>query len=275
MIKRLLIAYAHPDDESFGLGSTIAKYHADGVEITLICATNGDVGTVAPERLAGYESIAALRLAELNCAAEVLGFKEVITIGYRDSGMMDSADNADPRSLWQAPLAEVTDRIVEVMRRAKPQVVITFDPYGAYGHPDHIKIHRATLAAFEQVRADGSDVPQKLYYMALPRTLLRFGVNLIRLTGRDPRRMGTNKDMDFAAVAEAALPFHACINVADYYEIGRRAAACHASQSSPDSTIPGARFVMRRFAATASFTRAFPIAVDGEPLERDLFAGTT
>ncbi len=171
MTKRMLIAYAHPDDESFGIGSLIAKYSAEGVENTLICATDGDVGTVEPEKMKGYATIRDLRLAELNCAAEVLGFKEVITFGYRDSGMMNSADNADPRSLWQAPLEEVTTRIADVMRRVHPQVVITFDPFGAYGHPDHIKIHQATLAAFALLKTE-PDPPQKLYYAAFPRALI-------------------------------------------------------------------------------------------------------
>src|SRR5271166_245404 len=104
MTNRLLICYAHPDDESFGLGAFIAKCAAEGVEVFLICTTNGDVGTVSPEKMVGYASIAELRLAELRCASEILGFKEVVTLGYRDSGMMNSADNADPRSSWQAPL---------------------------------------------------------------------------------------------------------------------------------------------------------------------------
>src|SRR5512143_3683720 len=93
MVKRLLISFAHPDDESFGLGPLLARCAAEGVETTLICATNGDAGSVEPEHLNGYHSIASLRLAELECASAVLGFKEVVTFGYRDSGMMGSADN--------------------------------------------------------------------------------------------------------------------------------------------------------------------------------------
>src|SRR5262245_49098940 len=201
MPKRLLICYAHPDDESFGLGSLIAKYVAEGVEVSLICATNGDAGTVSPERLDGYKSIAELRLAELDCAAQVLRFKEVIKFGYRDSGMMGSADNQNPDSLWAAPLEQVTSRIVEVMRRTCPQVVITFDPYGGYGHPDHIKMHQATVAAFHAVRSD-SEHPQKLYYGAFPRFILRLGVAIMKLMGKDPRHMGANKDLDFVAVLD-------------------------------------------------------------------------
>ena len=146
--RRLLISYAHPDDESFGLGGLIARYVAEGVEVSLICATNGERGTVKEEFLEGYNSIAALRLAELECASEKLGFKHVVKLGYKDSGMMGSETSNDADCLWQAQEDEVTRRVVEVIRDLKPQVVITFNRYGGYGHPDHIAIQRATTNAF-------------------------------------------------------------------------------------------------------------------------------
>src|SRR5579864_518742 len=243
MTKRLLICYAHPDDESFGLGSVIGKYVAEGVEVTLICATDGDVGTVAPEKMAGYASVADLRQAELECAAQVLGLKEVVKFHYRDSGMMGSADNADPRSLWQAPLDQVAGRIVDVIRRIRPQVVVTFDPFGGYGHPDHIKCNRATLAAFEQLKAD-PDCPAKLYYHSFPRFWIQMGVTMMRLSGRDPRRAGANHDLDFQAVLDETQPVHTRLYVGNYYAIGQRAAECHASQMGPgprQTTEPTAR----------------------------------
>src|SRR5436190_194377 len=147
MTKRVLVSLAHPDDESFGSGPLVAKLVAEGAEVTLICATNGDVGSADEKFMKGYNSVGEMRLAELDCAAKVLGFKEVVLFGYRDSGMMGSADNNNPQALWQAPLDEVTDKIVEVIRRIKPHVILTFDPYGGYGHPDHIKINQATIAA--------------------------------------------------------------------------------------------------------------------------------
>jgi LmbE family N-acetylglucosaminyl deacetylase len=274
MPKRLLICYAHPDDESFGSGSLIARYVAEGVEVSLICATNGDAGTVAPERLQGYNSVAELRLAELDCADKVLGFKEVIKFGYRDSGMMGSADNQHPDSLWAAPLEEVTARVVEVMRRMCPQVVITFDPYGGYGHPDHIKMHQATLAAFHEVQAD-AEHPQKLYYVAFPRFILRIGVAIMKLLRKDPRRMGANQDLDMIAVLDATLPTHTRVYVGPYFEIGQRAAECHASQGNPRQSFPLARLLFRRLTAYTSLTRAEPPPKSGEPIERDLFARVT
>jgi LmbE family N-acetylglucosaminyl deacetylase len=219
----------------------------------------------------GHSSIADMRLAELDCAAKILGFKEVTMFGYRDSGMMGSAENNDPKSLWQAPLEEVTNRILEVMRRVRPQVVLTFDPYGGYGHPDHIKIHRATHAAFQAMLAE-PEHPQKLYYTALPRFSFRLSLLGMRLMGKDPRKTGTNADLDMVAVYEHILPVHAKIDVRRYSEIGMQAAACHASQ------MPGRdnwvmRLVWRLIFSGAILTRAYPEPKPGEPIERDLFQG--
>ena len=274
MTKRLLLCLAHPDDESFGSGPFIAKTVADGVEVSLICATNGDVGTVAPEKLGSYKSVGELRSAELDCASEILGFKEVIRFGYRDSGMMNSADNKHPAALWQADDNVLCDQIIDVIERLRPQVLVTFNKFGGYGHPDHIKIQRATVAAFNKLKGT-PNAPQKLYYTAFPTLILRMGVILMRLTGKDPRRMGTNKDLDFMAVLEAVEPIHAQVDVNAYFDIGQQAADCHASQSSPRGTFPLARYWMRRAAGVAGFTRVEPPPLTGQPMERDLFAGIT
>lgn len=274
-MKRLLIAYAHPDDESFGLGSVIARYVAEGVQVTLICATNGDVGTVPEEHLNNHDSVASLRLAELDCAASVLGIHEVVKFGYRDSGMMGTPDNEHPDALWKAPLDEVAARTAEVIRRVKPQVVITFDPYGGYGHPDHIKMHRATHAAWELVAGD-AEPPRKLYYSTFPKTWIRIGVLMLRLLGRDPRKLGRNNDLDMQAMLDATLPVHARVNVSAYYEVGMRAANCHASQANPRE-VGGqngiAKALVKWFSRNALFTRAVPVPRPGEASERDLFAG--
>ena len=173
---RLLISYAHPDDESFGLGAAIPKWIDDGLEIYLICATNGEVGVV-PEELRGkHPTTAALRLSELDCARQYLKFKEVFMLGYRDSGMPGSETSRHPESLcyqWQNHPARVTAKVKDILQRAKPHVVVTFNRYGGYGHPDHIAIQRATSQAFEELRApesgdsaEGAYQPQKLYYAA-------------------------------------------------------------------------------------------------------------
>ena len=126
--KRLLAVVAHPDDETFGMGGTLAYYADQGVDVHLICATRGEVGEVEPERLTGYDSIADLREHELRCAAAILGIKQIHFLGYRDSGMPGSPDNEHPQALVQAPLEKVAGEIIHIMRQVRPQVVLTFDP---------------------------------------------------------------------------------------------------------------------------------------------------
>ncbi len=282
--KRLLVCYAHPDDETFGLGGTILHYTRQGVAVSLICATNGEAGTVPPERLQGYSSIGELRREELACAAERLGIHEVILFGYRDSGMMGAPDNQHPDCLWQAPQSDVARRIVEVIRRVRPQVVITFDPYGGYGHPDHIAMHRATVQAFHEAgnpeqypeQLDGGLAiyqPQKLYFDVFPRFFIRFGVLLARLAGQDPRHMGRNRDLDFQAVLDATLPVHARLDLRRYYDELEQADGCHASQVSPRQMMRLPMFLARQTLGWESFFRAWPEVQAGARLERDLFEG--
>lgn len=270
--KRLLVVMAHPDDESFGIGPLIAKYVGEGVEVSLICTTNGDVGTVEEKYMQGYKTIAEMRLAELDCAAKVLGFKEVILFGYRDSGMMGSADNEHTDCLWYADLDAVTKRVVEVMQRIKPQVVITFDPYGGYGHPDHIKTHKATVAAFQSLQGT-PNAPQKLYYNSIPRFFVRLGLFMTRLMRRDPRKQGRNNDLDLQAVYDNLQPIHTKVDVRGYIDKGLDAAVCHASQGGEGQGRPLFRFLFRLLVRDSSLTRAYPSPVSGSPIERDMFAG--
>lgn len=283
---RLLISFAHPDDETFGLGGAIAHYAARGVQVDLICATNGEAGDVASEYMRGHDSVAAVRLAELACAAEKLGIHEVITFGYRDSGMMGTPGNDHPEALWQADPDALTGQVVEVIRRLRPQVVITFDPYGGYGHPDHIAMHRATLAAFhaagdparypEQIAAGLAPYrPQKLYYNTIPLLMIRLAVFAARLRGQDPRRMGRNNDLDMQAVLDAALPVTARLDVMDQYDLWMEASGCHASQDGLNSGMPLPRAVARRIFGRQAFYRAWPEANGQTAPEDDLFAGVS
>lgn len=280
--ERLLIAYAHPDDESFGMGGAIAYYVQRGVEVYLICSTNGDVGTVDDSLLEKYESVGALRLEELYCAAETLGIKEVITFGYRDSGMMDTPENQHPDALWNADEAVVVGRIVHEIRRIRPQVVVTFDPYGGYGHPDHIFMHRATTRAFHEA-GDPAKYPDqglepyqpaKLYYSAFPRLPLQFMVWSTRLHGQDPRHMGKNGDLDMQAALDNTLPTHARIDVGRYQAAWDAAAGCHASQQNLRQVNRMYDRMRRYIFRHQDFTRAWPEPKRGERRERDLFQVT-
>ena len=146
--RSLLALFAHPDDEAFATGGTLARYAAEGAGVTLVCATRGEVGEIADPALATPETLGDVREAELRCAAAALGLGEVLFLDYRDSGMAGTAENEDPRAFANAPAEEVVARLVGIIRRLRPQLLVTFDPSGGYGHPDHVAIHRHTVAAF-------------------------------------------------------------------------------------------------------------------------------
>lgn len=276
--KRLLISLAHPDDESFGLGGLISKYVAQGFEVDYICGTKGDRGTIADEHLQKYGSVEAVRDAELNCASKVLGFRQVYKLGYSDSGMRGSPFNDDPLCLIQADEQAVTGQIVGIMRETQPQVVITFDPFGGYGHPDHIYMHHATTRAFHAAsdpaqypEFPGVYQPQKLYYMVLSRRQLRFFILLMRLRGVDPRKAGVNQDLDYVEILDNTLLPTTKIDVHAYSDLWQAASLCHASQVNPRTGIP--RFLRRIVTRRQSLYRAFPAVSNGAKLERDIFEG--
>jgi LmbE family N-acetylglucosaminyl deacetylase len=252
--KKMLVVMAHPDDESFGMGGTLAHYARRGVEIWLLCATRGEAGSVSAEFLKEGRSIAELREDELRCAAETLGLAKVEFLDFRDSGMAGSADNQHPESLFAAPLDRVAEKVVRAMREFHPDVVVTFDPVGGYHHPDHIKVHQATLRAFDaagdaaQFPGAGAPFrPGQLYYSIFPRRSLRWIVRgldflyrsrlargaarLFRRRLPDPRSFGRNHDIDLVALAgDADYPQHVAVDYSDVAELKERADACHASQ---------------------------------------------
>ena len=275
----LLAVLAHPDDESFGMGGTLALYASRGVDVHLVCATRGEVGEVAPELLKGFESIAKLRESELRCAAGVLGLTGVHFLGYRDSGMPGSLDNTHPQALAAQPLDEVAAKVVRYIRELKPQVVLTFDPIGGYHHPDHIAIQRATVRAFEQAgnlgfAEDSLPVftPERLYFHKMPNGLLKFAVKFLPLIGKDPHKFGSNGDIDLVPIAEVDFPTHARINIHSVLKKKEEAGACHASQGGGRMGGGLISLLMRLFNGTESFMRASPPVAEGEKVARDLFA---
>ena len=128
--RTLLAIYAHPDDEASSGGGTLARYAADGVNVALVCATRGEVGEIADDSLATPETLSQVREQELRNAADALGVGEVVFLSYRDSGMAGTDDNDNPAALVNAPEDEVVSQLVGVIRRLKPQVIMTFDPTG-------------------------------------------------------------------------------------------------------------------------------------------------
>ncbi len=279
MTLTLLAVFAHPDDESFGPGGTLARYARSGVDVWLVCGTDGDAGAVDAELLADVASTAQLRAAELCCAAQTLGLRGVDWLGYRDSGMAGSVDNQHPASLYQAPMAEVVGKIVASMRTHRPQVVICDNQFGGYGHPDHIKLHQATVAAFalandatQYPEAGPPWQPQRLYFTAFAPGLLKLLVRVMPLLRKDPHKFGNNHDIDLVQIVSWETPIHARVDVRRYLDIKDQASACHKSQGGDQDRfkwIP--QFIQRRYWGSETFTRGVPAPQPGAPVEHDLF----
>jgi LmbE family N-acetylglucosaminyl deacetylase len=279
--RTLVFVGAHPDDESFGVGGTLAQYVAAGVKVYYICGTRGEVGEVPPEMMKGFASVGELRSHELKCAADILGLADVIYLGYRDSGMAGTEDNKHPQALAAAPLEEVAGRIVAIFRRLKPQVVVTFDPIGGYHHPDHVAIHNATVMAFkaaddpQQYPETGPAFrPQKLYFFVFPHRLFNFIIRVRSFFGQDIHHFGKNKDIDLSPFLKENFPVHAVIRLKKSSVLARdRAAACHASQLSGGPLRPGLLGLLRKlFGQHDSFMRAEP-PVKSLLREHDIFRG--
>jgi LmbE family N-acetylglucosaminyl deacetylase len=278
----MLVVLAHPDDETYGLGGTLAFSSWCGVAVHLLCATGGEAGYMPPELLERYGTAATVRQAELRCASEKLGLASVHLMGYRDSGMLGAPENEHPRALVAAPQDEVAAIITHYMRLLKPHVVLTFDPAGGYRHPDHIAVHRATTQAFHQ--AGNADIhprdlppyqPQKLYYHVFSRAFLRIYVLALLLTGKDPTRFGRNADIDLTVLANDRFPIHAWVDFLPCEAQRTAAVACHASQNvSPTLTQSVVGWLTRALSRGDTYMRAHPPAEPGLR-EHDLFAGVT
>ncbi|MCS7220508.1 MAG: PIG-L family deacetylase [Anaerolineae bacterium] len=236
--RTLLAVYAHPDDESFGTGGMLAHYAAEGVRVALVCATRGEAGEIADSNLATPETLGHVREAELRCAAETLGLTDLIILDYRDSGMAGSPDNRHPRALINAPADEVVGQLVGIIRRLRPQVVVTFEPNGGYGHPDHIAIHRYTVAAFHAA-ADPSRYPEqgatwrpsRLFYTGIPRSFfMKLRDRLVAL-GRDTSFFDRFEVEGFGWPDEE---IHVAMDIGAVFEAKWRAFLCHRTQFGPD-----------------------------------------
>src|SRR5215510_5539159 len=189
----LMAVHAHPDDEAISTGGVLARYADEGLRTVLVTCTGGEVGEISDSTLATIETLAEVRRKELERACEILRVGRLQLLGYRDSGMMGTLDNAHPSSFYQASLEEATARLVTLVRRERPQVLVTYDERGFYGHPDHIRANQITVAAFDAAgdparwpEAGTPWKPAKLYYTAVARSALRTFSRLMRDAGIDP-----------------------------------------------------------------------------------------
>ena len=264
----LMAVHAHPDDEAIGTGGILARYSAEGVRTVLVTCTNGELGD-APGGLKpgdpGHDEsvVVPLRRGELEASCNVLGVGHLELMGYHDSGMEGWPQNDAPQSFWRTPVDQAAARLADLMRTYQPQVVVTYDENGFYGHPDHIQAHRITLAAL-----DACGIPAKLYYTAFPRSSLRGFREILEEAGIDgPGEVADNPDF--------GTPDELVTTMIDVRAVtGRKYAslAAHASQSDNIFFLEMGEELFSTLMGTESFVRA--VDTTGAPVpEDDLFAG--
>jgi N-acetyl-1-D-myo-inositol-2-amino-2-deoxy-alpha-D-glucopyranoside deacetylase len=246
--RRLLLVHAHPDDESIGTGVTMARYAAEGAHVTLVTCTLGEEGEVlVPElsQLAADQSdqLGGYRIGELTEAMRLLGVADHRFLGgpgrWRDSGMMGLPSNEHPRAFWQADLAEATRLLVDIVREVRPQVLITYDENGAYGHPDHIQAHRVAMSAYDAAADPGYDAAgdpwqiAKVYWTAVPRSVLQAGIDAVRRAGDTTTFMGIERaeELPFTVPDEVVT---AQVDAREKLDAKLGAMRAHATQISVD-----------------------------------------
>ncbi|MFI8994586.1 N-acetyl-1-D-myo-inositol-2-amino-2-deoxy-alpha-D-glucopyranoside deacetylase [Streptomyces sp. NPDC053542] len=287
--RRLLLVHAHPDDESINNGATMAKYAAEGALVTLVTCTLGEEGEVIPPHLAHLAAdkddvLGPYRSGELAAAMAELGVTDHRLLGapgrYRDSGMMGAPQNDRPDAFWQADLDTAAGDLVAVVREVRPQVLVTYDPDGGYGHPDHIQAHRvamraADLAADPAFRPElgAAHVIEKIYWNCNPRSVVEEGFERLRAAGLSFPGVAAVDDVpgvvpdDQVTASIAAAPEHGAVKAA--------AMRAHVTQIAVD----GPFFALSNDLGQPllgdehyRLVRGTPGARDGER-EDDLFAG--
>jgi LmbE family N-acetylglucosaminyl deacetylase len=269
----ILAIFAHPDDETFGVGGTLARYADRRVPITMVSATRGEVGEIAPGTDATPETLGAHREQELRDAMAILGVTDVRFLGFRDSGMKGTDENKHPDALINAPEDAVTEAMVRIIREVRPRVIVTWDESGGYGHPDHVFVHyRATeayRAAADASRFPGAGAPWQagaLFYVAIP--VDEFGALM-----REMQELGIMEPSvaDEAFEELPQVPANCIVDVRDQFERKERAMLAHRTQiadMAPFMKLPVASRM--RFFGREYFHRASPPVGDGVVLG-DLF----
>ncbi|MBW8486119.1 PIG-L family deacetylase [Actinomadura parmotrematis] len=262
----LMAVHAHPDDEVLGTGGLLARAAAEGVRTVLVTCTNGEQGDDEGGAKPGdpghdAEGVARRRLEELRVSADLLGVEHLELLGYRDSGMDGWDTNHAPEAFANVPLETAAARVAELMERYRPQVVVTYDANGGYGHPDHIQAHRVAVAA-----AESTGIPDKLYYTAVPRSWIKEMIQRAEDAGLD---LGFEPPDDFGTPDEL---IHAVVDVSPYVDRKRKALIAHASQGENIFLLRLPEEAQAAAFSAEAFTRASSrIPVTG--VEDDLFHG--
>ena len=276
----LLTIHAHPDDEASKGAGTVAKYHAQGVRTVLVTCTGGEAGDIlnpAMDKPEVRDRLHDVRMEELARAVEVIGYDHLELLGYRDSGMPDTPENADPANFANAPMEEAVGKLVAIIRRYRPQVIITYaDNQQGYPHPDHLRVHDVTLPAFEAA-ADPSAYPEagepwqalKIYYTVWSRA---------RMVAQHEKflELGLESPYDEKWFSRPSQDDRITtrIDITDYADVRRAALLAHATQIDPDSPfwfgLPPE--VARSVHPFDEYVLAKSL-VEADPPEDDLFAG--
>ena len=285
--RRLLLVHAHPDDETINNGATMARYVAEGAQVTLLTCTLGEEGEILVPELAQLaadqaDQLGGYRISELRAAMAALGVTDSRFLGsagrYRDSGMIGTPANEHPRAFWNTDLDEAVADCVAVVREVRPQVVVTYDENGGYGHPDHIQAHRVTMAAVTAA-ADADYRPElgeawdvaKVYWCCVPSSVLRRGIDALAASG------GTAfvADADQLPSGVADEEVDAAVDGGAFLDAKTAAMRCHATQIMVDgpffalSNNLGQEVLGTEFYRLVKGERA---SADGDR-EDDLFAG--
>jgi mycothiol S-conjugate amidase len=233
--------HAHPDDEASKGASTVARYHAEGVRTVLVCCTGGEEGDILNPAMDTPEvraDIGRIRMSELKAATDIIGYDETVMLGYRDSGMPGTEANVRPDSFAQAPLDEAVERLVKVIRRERPQVVLTYpDEQTEYPHPDHLRVHEISMVAFEAAGdadrfpdAGAPFAPLKLYYSVWPAERFRqIHAKFIELELVSPF------DEKWLARLTREDPYTTTIDISGFQHVRGDALKAHATQVDPNS----------------------------------------
>jgi N-acetyl-1-D-myo-inositol-2-amino-2-deoxy-alpha-D-glucopyranoside deacetylase len=283
--KRLLLVHAHPDDETINNGATMAKYAAEGVQVTLVTCTRGEEGEVLVESLANLASsrddkLGEHREIELKNAMVHLGINDFRFLGspnkkWRDSGMIGTTQNERKDVFWQADLTEAAQELVKIILEIKPQVLITYDEFGGYGHPDHIKANQVAMLAAELASNQGWKI-SKIYWNTMPKSVIQMGINKMKEVGSSFFGADSVEDLPFAKPDELVT---SVIKAPDYVEQKLEAMKAHETQISID----GPFFALSNNLGLSVWADEYYTLVKGEKSkpfdesgrEIDLFAGVT
>jgi N-acetyl-1-D-myo-inositol-2-amino-2-deoxy-alpha-D-glucopyranoside deacetylase len=281
--RSIIFVHAHPDDEAIGTGATMAMYAAAGTRVTLVTCTLGEEGEIHVPALAGLaaseaDQLGGYRIGELAAACSALGVTDHRFLGgagrYRDSGMMGLPTNDHPRAFWRADVDEAARLLLDVIRETRPQVLVTYDPNGFYGHPDHIQAHRVAMRAAELAAAEGIG-PAKIYWTAVPRSTLEAGIEHFAGSAHNPFANVTSADeLPFGTPDEDIA---ACVDAREFADSKIEAVQAHATQIPANywmlsvASNFGAEFMGIEFYQLAEGVRG---SGDGpNRWETDLFAG--